>query len=231
MEYEYDLPSNPFRKMKIRIKDPESIPIFMELSEVNLIFKVVFNELSNSTQLSNFKRNTLQRDIAILELLFATGIRVSELCDIKKNSINLKTGLISIYGKGNKKRLIRINSNDTLDAIKRYYSAFSIINNTCEYFFINKFGNQISAQSVRLMVKKYAQKAMIRKNVTPHVFRHTYATLLLEEDVDIKYIQHLLGHSSIMTTQIYTHVNTRKIDQILLKKHPRRLISASFTNG
>lgn len=81
------------------------------------------------------------------------------------------------------------------------------------------------------MVKRYAKKAKIHKNITPHVFRHTFATLLLESDIDIKYIQFLLGHSSIVTTQIYTHVNPKKINQILKNKHPRNLISTSFNVG
>lgn len=90
-----------------------------------------------------------------------------------------------------------------------------------EFFFVNRLGNRLSEQSVRLMIRKYRKKSQITKNITPHVFRHTFATLLLEQDVDITYIQSLLGHSSITTTQIYTHVSSEKQTEILQNKHPR----------
>ncbi|WP_420797746.1 MULTISPECIES: tyrosine-type recombinase/integrase [Pasteurellaceae] len=101
--------------------------------------------------------------------------------------------------------------------LESYYSLF----NPSHSFFINKLGNQISSQSVRLLIKKYVKLANIDKQITPHTFRHTFATLLLEEDIDIKYIQNLLGHSSIVTTQIYTHVSSHKQKNILSTKHPR----------
>ena len=91
-----------------------------------------------------------------------------------------------------------------------------------DYFLINRFQKKLSDQSIRIIVKKLAVKAKIGKHITPHMFRHSFATLLLEKDVDIKYIQALLGHSSIITTQIYTHVNREKQRQILKTKHQRR---------
>lgn len=224
LEYEYDDAANPFRRMRIRISDPETLPTFMEISEVKRLFKVIHSELS-SKNLTPIRKKSAVRDLAILELLFATGIRVSELCNIKMKEINLGTGLIAINGKGNKKRLVRINARETLDALKRYNMLNGSTARYSDYFFVNRLGNRISPQSVRLMIKKYAKRAKISKKITPHVFRHTYATLLLEADIDLTYIQHLLGHSSITTTQIYTHVNTRKIDKLLVKKHPRRLIA------
>lgn len=225
LEYDYENIINPFRKMKIRITDPETLPTFLEISEVKRIFQTVYTEL-RSSQLTQSRQNTIIRDLAILELLFATGIRVSELCNIKHDDINLATGLITVYGKGSKKRLIRINTKETLTALRNYYRVSIKTADDPNYFFLNRLKNQISTQSVRLMVKKYAKKANLSKKITPHVFRHTYATLLLEADIDLVYIQHLLGHSSITTTQIYTHVNTKKIDKLLIKKHPRLLLSA-----
>ncbi len=104
---------------------------------------------------------------------------------------------------------------------------FRIEMNDSEYFFINRLNKRLSEQSVRFMIKKYIKKAKLEKNITPHVFRHTFATMLLDANVDIKYIQHLLGHSSIMTTQIYTHVSKKKQRQILLTKHPRKSFSVN----
>lgn len=94
------------------------------------------------------------------------------------------------------------------------------------WFFLNRLGNRLSSQSVRFMINKYCQAAGIQLHITPHMFRHSFATLLLEEDVDIRYIQQLLGHSSIITTQIYTHVTSKKQKDILTAKHPRNKIKA-----
>ena len=102
--------------------------------------------------------------------------------------------------------------------MKNYFRLFKPVTS----FFVNRLGLPLAPQSVRLLIKKYARAARIDKRITPHTFRHTFATLLLEEDVDIKYIQNLLGHSTIATTQIYTHVNAEKQKKILSTKHPRR---------
>jgi integrase/recombinase XerD len=107
--------------------------------------------------------------------------------------------------------------------LKNYRNLYSDkIKNSGGFFLINRFGKKLSDQSIRTIVKRLTNKAGIKKHITPHVFRHSFATLLLEKDVDIKYIQSMLGHSSIMTTQIYTHVNRKKQKQILKLKHPRR---------
>jgi len=153
---------------------------------------------------------------------FATGVRVSELCNLRPEDVDLRNGKIKVLGKGGKERVIQICQAEALSALREYYRLFSPAIKNRFFFFINRLGSPLSPQSVRLMVRGYSQKAGISKPVTPHTFRHTFATLLLEEDVDIKYIQHLLGHSSISTTQIYTHVNSVKQKKILATKHPRR---------
>jgi integrase/recombinase XerD len=172
------------------------------------------------------------RDIAILELLFATGARVSEVCSLKVESININDGYIKIYGKGSRERVIQIEKKDVIKALLDYEKAFLGSITATGFFFINRLNNRMSEQSVRLMVRKYAKMANCKKDVTPHMFRHSFATLLLEEDVDIRYIQKLLGHSSITTTQIYTHVSTAKQKEILAMKHPRNkiVIASSLDN-
>ncbi len=158
------------------------------------------------------------RDIAVVELLFATGIRVSELCELTCNAVDLKQATIKVFGKGSKERVIQICSTEVLEILKQYEQLFA----PSEYFFVNRLGNRLSPQSVRILIRRCKEETGLEKKISPHTFRHTFATLLLEEDVDIKYIQNLLGHSSITTTQIYTHVNMNKQKALLSSKHPRK---------
>lgn len=173
---------------------------------------------------SSYQYNICLRDIAVLELLFATGMRVSELCSLSNSSIDLQDGVIKIYGKGSKERIIQVGNPDVLAAVNSYYCAFSNQIHKAGWFFVNRLGNRLSDQSVRNMINIYVELAEIDQHITPHMFRHSFATLLLEEDVDIRYIQQLLGHSSITTTQIYTHVTSKKQRDILTSKHPRNRI-------
>ena len=120
---------------------------------------------------------------------------------------------------------IQIGNKAALSAVAIYHHTFSSAIAKSGWFFVNRIGSQLSDQSVRFMIQKYATLAGVNQHITPHMFRHSFATLLLEEDVDIRYIQQLLGHSSITTTQIYTHVTTKKQRDILATKHPRNKIS------
>ena len=138
------------------------------------------------------------------------------------NNINLQTGIVKIKGKGDKERIIQICDNEVKKLLKEYLTLFTKQIEETQYFLVNRLGNKISEQSVRLMIKKYQKLSGIEKHITPHMFRHSFATLLLEEGVDIRYIQHMLGHSSISTTQIYTQVNMKQQRKILSSKHPRR---------
>ena len=191
----------------------------MTLEEIREILKMVYSR-KNNAEVDNF---VAVRDVAIIELLFASGMRVSELCNLCNKDVDVIHGTIKIIGKGNKERIVHICQTDTLNALLEWNSVKTELSPGLPYF-INRLNNRLSTQSVRLMIRKLASKCGFNKHVTPHTFRHTFATLLLEEDVDIKYIQHLLGHSSIVTTQIYTHVNLHKQRQILSDKHPRRLL-------
>jgi len=204
---------NPFRKLRIHIKEPFMLPRVMTLNEVKKLFRVAYHTLAESNE---ERKNNVSRDISILELLFATGIRVSELCNLASEDVNLSAQYIKVFGKGKKERIIPICTTEIVDVLRNYHSS----NSANTFFFLNRLHKRISEQSVRFMVNKYARVAGLRF-ITPHVFRHTFATQLLEQGVDIKYIQQLLGHSSILTTQIYTHVSKRKQREILTKKHPR----------
>lgn len=221
-EFEDKLESNPFRKIKLKIKEPKILPKVMNIQEIKKIFNAVYFSNKKQNEFTNSSQETI-RNIAVIELLFATGIRVSELVSLKNEDIDLRTGIFKVCGKGSKERILQVCNAEALQALKNYYSKYkSKINDSGGVFFINRVGKNLSDQSVRRIVKKTAQKASINRRITPHMFRHTFATLLLENDVDIKYIQSFLGHSSILTTQIYTNVANKKQKQILSTKHPRK---------
>jgi integrase/recombinase XerD len=160
-----------------------------------------------------------------METLFSTGIRISELCNIKETDINLYDGSILIFGKGSKERLIQIGNNDVLQLLIEYKNSFCHEIETTHHFFANPNSTPLSDQTVRRMLNKYVALAEIDLHITPHMFRHTFATSLLEADVDIRYIQEMLGHSSINVTEIYTHVALSKQREILQNKHPRQNFS------
>ena len=124
-------------------------------------------------------------------------------------------------GKGSKERRLQIGNSDVLNALIIYQDTFKKELENSDYFFINRYSNRLSEQSIRNMIVKYSKHASIKLHITPHMFRHSFATYLLEEDVDIRYIQEMLGHSSIHITEIYTHVTMAKQKDILTTKHPR----------
>ena len=221
-EYENEWYNNPMRKMKIRMREPIRLPTVMSIEEVKSLFNIVYKQQRNCKQ-ETFSYHTATRNIAIVELLFASGMRVSELCDLRLCDIDMKQGCVRIIGKGNKERIVDISQKPTLTAIKEWLKEQGPCDSQYPLF-VNRLHNKLSTQSVRLLIKNLVSLTQIKKKITPHTFRHTYATLLLEEGVDITYIQHLLGHSSVVTTQIYTHVNLQKQHELLSKKHPRRLI-------
>ena len=226
LEFEDRILINPIRKTRIKIKEPKVLPKVMTLAEILKIMKCAYRKFDLMSSNKSHPYFESLRDVVILELLFSTGGRVSEIAELNEKQIDLKTGNLVLKGKGDKERVIQICSQETLNILKTYVEiAAEKIKKANGAFLINRFGKQLSDQSIRNMVRKFSVKAKINRNITPHVFRHTFATLLLEKDVDIKYIQSLLGHSSIMTTQLYTHVNRRKQRKILTTKHPRMGIS------
>lgn len=223
LEFEDTIILNPFRKMRIKIKEPQKLPSVLDIQDVVKIFKTSYRKKTEQKNMDSYSYRESVRNIVVLELLFTTGARVSEIANLKKEFISVHSGNVTIKGKGNKERIIQICNKETI-AILRYYNSLfeKQIEASGDWFLVNRFNKKLSDQSIRNMVKKMAGQAGLTQRVTPHVFRHTFATLLLEKDVDIKYIQSLLGHSSIITTQIYTHVNRAKQKQILRSKHPRK---------
>lgn len=210
------------RKMKIRMREPIRLPTVMTIEEISSLLNIVYKQ-QKACKPKTFSHTMATRNIAIVELLFASGMRVSELCDLRLCDVDIRQGWIRIIGKGNKERIIDISQEATLTAVKNWQNERDQRDSLAPLF-ISRIHRKLSTQSVRLLINSLVSISQIKKHITPHTFRHTFATLLLEEDVDITYIQHLLGHSSVVTTQIYTHVNLQKQHEILRKKHPRRLI-------
>lgn len=219
LEYKNIIDVNPFNKIHIKFREPVTLPKTIPLHTVETFLCTMYERLA-SAKTTYEKKKTL-RDIAVIELLFATGMRISELCSLKPEDINLYDRNILICGKGSKERKIQIGNDDVAAVLTRYKNEYQPQIKKCGYFFINKIGNRLSDQSVRNMINKYTSLAAINMHITPHMFRHTFATSLLEADVDIRYIQEMLGHSSINITEIYTHVAMSKQKSILATKHPR----------
>lgn len=161
------------------------------------------------------------RDVAVIEVFFATGARVYEISNIREDSINLNTGLIRLMGKGGKERYVQISNTSILEVLKKYYDENEQAIKKSGYFFVNNRESRYTEQSIRLMLKKYTKQAGIERNITPHMFRHSFATYLIEEGVDVSCVQQILGHSSIKTTQIYIHIAAKKQAEILKEMHPR----------
>ena len=226
LECQEIISENPFPKLQIKLHEPFLLPKIIPFEDIQCILRYAYQQRSGA-QTEKYKYLSCLRDVAVLELLFATGMRVSELCSLHLWDIDMVNGIIKIYGKGAKERIVQIGNAEVLLAVRSYYQAFAKKIDISGWFFINRLGNCLSAQSVRFMIDKYSQAVGISQHITPHMFRHSFATYLLEEDVDIRYIQQLLGHSSITTTQIYTHVSTKKQHEILAMKHPRNKISMS----
>lgn len=217
LEEEELIQENPFRKIKVKFKEDRILPRIIPRDEIELLLNYMYGNRKNDRGGEKF----WLRDIAVVEVFFATGARVYEISNIRADSINLNSGLIRIMGKGGKERYIQIGEPSVLKLLKRYYNANAQAIRESGYFFVNQRGRRFTEQSIRIMMKNYARSAGISRNITPHMFRHSFATYLTEEGVDISCVQQILGHSSIKTTQIYVHIATGKQAEILRTRHPR----------
>jgi site-specific recombinase XerD len=199
------LPTNPAEDLPLP-KRSQKLPNFLTADELLALLQA--SERS-------------PRDHCLLEFIYATGVRVSEALSMQTHSLNLKerTAIVK-SGKGDKDRLV-IMSNHASSDLASYLTKRTT---PSQYVFPTQSGRQMGARNVQKMVALYAKKAFIAKRVTPHVLRHTFATHMLDNNVDIRAIQELLGHNSLATTQIYTHVTTERLRRII-KSHPRETLS------
>lgn len=211
----------PFRKMEVKIRETRRVPRTIPFSEVERLFQHLYAQRGAGAR-SGMDRFVLLRDTAVLEMIFATGARVSEVCHLRVEDVDLEEGWVRILGKGGRERVVQVCDGSVVAALDAYRAARQVVAPRDDYFFLNRHGRRLSEQSVRTLLRNHAARAGVEVPVRPHLLRHSVATLLLEEGVDIRHIQHLLGHSSIATTQIYTHVNARNQREVLAAKHPRR---------
>ena len=223
LTYEEHITANPFDKINVKFREPQILPRTIPESTIATFISMMYKQKSLAS--TTYQYNAVLRDITIIELLFSTGVRISELCALRIQQVDLISYKIIIYGKGSKERLIQIGNDDVKKMVDEYYTAFQTDITATGWFFINRLHQRYSEQSVRAMIVKYLNLAMIDMHITPHMFRHSFATLLLEADVDIRYIQKMLGHRSIKTTEIYTSVSMAKQNNILATKHPRNFMN------
>jgi len=210
--YEKVVESNPTDLM-------ESPRIGSYLPEVLTIEEV--DSIGDSIDLG-FK--TGHRDRALFEVLYGCGLRVSELIDLKLDDLFYDEGYIRVIGKGNKQRIIPIHDL-AITHIELYRDQMrnhlEINEKSKPYLFVNQRGGRLSRVSVFKWVKKWAEKAGIKKNISPHTFRHSFATHLVRNGADLRIVQEMLGHESILTTEIYTHLDRKHLEAVILKFHPR----------
>lgn len=223
MEISGELEENPFDKLHIRIHSPQQLPRIIPEQIVQALLQSAYDAYTQGCR-------EVLRDIVVLELLFSTGLRVSELCALSQDTFLLSdSGLrLLVKGKGRKERIIQIATPELLRLVRTYCDAFSKEIQEQGAILFNRRGHPLSPQPVRRIINKYLNRIGASTHVTPHMFRHTFATSLLEAGMDIRYIQSLLGHSSISTTQIYTHVTAQQQTLLLAEKHPRGKMTFSL---
>lgn len=193
----------------------------IESHKVERVLPEVLSKEEISTLIKNLSEKDKVRNVAIIELIYGAGLRVSELTDIKLEDINFEKGYIKIKGKGSRERLVFLNKN-ALSAIDHYLrERADTKTGSSVWLFPNRGSKKISRQSIWKIVKKVSVYLPVEKRVSPHTFRHSFATHLLEGGLDLRIVQELLGHKSLATTEIYTHLNRKHIHSVYKKFHPR----------
>ena len=218
IEENYDI-KNPFNKLKFKFKTEKRLPKTLTKNEIKKLLLTLENELKKANTI--FKIQETTRDIALIDLLISTGIRIGEAAKIELSDIINIERIILIHGKGRKQRLIYISCEETWKNLKNWLNIRKDIKSTTNNVFINKYGEPISIHSIDAIYNKYKILANINPNSTPHYLRHTFATNLLANGADIRSVQELLGHSSISTTEIYTEVSYKRKKQVLNKYNMR----------
>jgi len=189
------------------------LPEIISLKEIELIMSKIY--------LNNFLG---YRNRAIVETLYGSGLRVSELINLNISNIFFKENLIKVIGKGRKERLVPLGNYSKKYIklyIKKYRSKLNILSTDSDVLFLNRRGNKISREMIFLIIKNIVKTSGIKKKISPHTFRHSFATHLLENGADLKVIQIMMGHESITTTEIYTHLDNKYLKKVLIKHHPR----------
>ena len=193
-------------------KLPKKLPDVLSEKEISLII----NAIQESSQF-------FQRDKAIIELLYSCGIRVTELCNLEMSNLFIDEDLIRVMGKGNKERLLPlgVRSKKYLEDYIKHSRNSHIKKSGSSFVFVSRNGNQLTRAMINIILNKWTQVSGLKKSVSPHKLRHSFATHLLEGGADLRFVQALLGHSDISTTQIYTHIDKHYLKEVYKIHHPR----------
>lgn len=201
-----------FSELSYRPKLDKKLPITLEINEMTQLINVA-------------KSDTVYglRDYCIIELMYSAGLRVSELCFLKIEHMNIEDGILRVFGKGSKERIVPLgeNAKRALDAYLVRSRPSFVNTNTDTTIFLSRMGKGLSRKTIWYMIKRYSEKALIKKAIKPHTMRHSFATHLLEGGADLRSIQDLLGHADISTTQIYTNMQKARLQEEHSIHHPR----------
>lgn len=232
---EHIFSKNPFEELEVSIRQPVLLPRIIRPVELRLMLEPDerYGKQVRDPEHPDpiiHRSDLAVRDQTILEILVATGIRVSELCALNLESVDMSSQHLRIYGKGSRERVVILGSRTTRKALREYLEmrvneGGGWYTDKTNALILNKAKNRITDQAVRKVIQKRAEEVGVQAHITPHMFRHSFATTLLEEDVDIRYIQKLLGHNSVKTTERYTYVSSNKLRQIMEQHNPRDVIS------
>ncbi len=185
---------------------------------------LTINEIEKVIMSVDLSQNEGQRNKAILETLYSCGLRVSELINLQVSNLHFNEGIILVTGKGNKQRLVPIGAQakkNILIYLEHDRPKHRAEQKDDDILFLNRRGNKLSRQMIFYIVKNHVEKTGINKNISPHSFRHSYATHLVQNGADLRVIQELLGHASINTTEIYTHLDREDLRKVIMQFHPR----------
>lgn len=213
---------SPMENCRISFKAPKSLPKTLSMPEVKNLLEAPVREYKQLN--SDFRKNICIRNIAIIELIYCLGLRIGELVNINLEDIDLGEQTILIHGKGRKERILYISSSEVIDKLTKWLNARTFFNPMSASLFVNKYGSKLSIYTIEDIFYKYRDMSGIDHRSTPHFLRHTFATQLLDNGADLRSVQEILGHSSIITTQIYTEVSTERKKQVLLKFNARNSI-------
>ena len=212
METEEMIDANPAENA-VSPKLGVHLPVVLTVEEIDAIINAV--DLTDPLG---------HRNRAIIETLYSCGLRVSELVNLKISDLFFKEGFIRVAGKGGKQRIVPVNES-VVKAVALYShdrAGLKICKGQDDFLFLSRRGSKLTREMIFIMVCKYAEAAGITKKISPHTFRHSFATHLVENGADLRVVQQMLGHESILTTEIYTHLDTKKWQGNILKYHPRK---------
>lgn len=219
LEEEDIIPINPFRKLHLKLCETRKLPKTIKKRDVVHQLKYVYQMAEKAV--TPYQKYYAARAIACYEILLNTGMRIGEVCNLLNDAIDLEAKCIRIVGKGNKERIAYLTGSSVMIALQNYIAIKDQCRVSSHFFFSTTQGKRMSEESARHLIRRVG-KETIGKRITPHMFRHTFASTLLELNVDIRYIQELLGHSSINTTQIYLHLLNTAIRNSLERANLRQ---------